>query len=456
MKRPACTFEFPPSYLCNMGIRRLFQETFRRKSARAPYPGNLSVFRLPSIVGRGVGIREYNMCSDADKFLAMSVCTPLSTVIGKMGDMLSGAAVYVTDSKGNERRKYADIRNLLGNPNPMQTGASFLKSVEMSLKLYGYCPVYTLRAGVFEDSVPAAMYVIPAPLFHMVSTGKLFKQSGIDGIVEEAYIDWGGFRETLSRDDYFVIYDSNFRVEGKYCDIRFDSQSDSLSAPVNGWIAAMRTSCRIVTDGGPKGIVYYNGPTEMGNTMDPQEKDALERKLMEKYGMFNGFPIAASPVKVGWIPLDFDADRLKLAELDERCERKICGAFGINYSLFNDAKYDNQESAKKAAYQDVIIPDANKIAGALTAALCRDGAEVRLDFSHVECLSADTQKKAQALSTAASALSSMMSSGLIDLPEARAYLAGLMDIDPDRVPDIRDDADENDKDNDDGNEEEQV
>ena len=81
---------------------------------------------------------------------------------------------------------------------------------------------------------------------------------------------------------------------------------------------------------------------------------------------------------------------------------------------------------------------------------------MRLDFSHVECLSADTQKKAQALSTAASALSSMMSSGLIDLPEARAYLAGLMDIDPDRVPDIRDDADENDKDNDDGNEEEQV
>ena len=424
-----------------MGIRRLFQETFRRKSARAPYSGNLSVFRIPSIVGRGSRVREYNMCSDTDKFLAMSVCTPLSAVIGKMGDMLSGASVYVTDHNGDEKRKYAPIRDLLNSPNPMQTGPSFLRSVEMSLKLYGYCPVYTLRGGVFSDSPPTAMYVIPPHLFHMTATGKLFSQSEIGGIVEEAYIDWGGMQKTLEDGEFFVIYDSAFRIEGQYSDIRFDSRTDGLSAPVNGWIASMRTSCRMVTDGGPKGIVYYDGGTEMGNTMDPSDKEELERKLMERYGLFNGFPVAASPVKVGWVPLDFNADQLKIAELDERCERKICGAFGINYSLFNDAKYDNQESAKKSAYQDVIIPDANNIARALTRALCPADAEIRFDFSHVECLQADRNRTAQALGQTADALGSLTENGLIDVSEARVYLASLMDIDPGKIPERRTRAD---------------
>lgn len=418
-----------------MDFKRMIRKL---KGRNSPVPcgtpgAGMSVFSLQKLMSAGKSPRKYNMLLDTDKFAAMSACTPLGTVIGRMGDMLSGAQVYVTDKEGNERRKYSDIRRLLASPNPMQTCVSFLKSVEVSLKLYGYCPVYTLR-GIFSDRPPLAMYVIPVPLFHMTATGKLFMQSDIEGIVDEAYIDWGGFRETLKREDYFVIYDSSFRIDGKYMDIMFDSQTDGLSLPVNGWVAAMTASCRMVTNGGPKGIVYYNSPTEMGNTMDPKDKEELERKLAEKYGMLNGFPIAASPVKIGWVPLDYNADQMKLAELDERCARAVCGAYGLNYSLFNDAKYDNQESAKKAAYQDVIIPDSRKISEALTRALCPEGAEVRLDFSHVECLSPDVQKKAQAVSTAASAMSSLMSAGLIDVMEARMYLSGLMEIDPGKAP----------------------
>lgn len=422
-------------YLCNMDFKAMIRRIKGRNSPASygAIGAGLSVFALRNTLSANDIPKRYNMLYDNEKFAAMSVCTPLATVIGRMGDMLSGAAVYVTDRNGNERRKYSDIRKLLEHPNPMQTCASFLKSVEISLKLYGYCPIYTLR-GIFSDAPPAAMYVIPVPLFHMTSTGKLFRQTDIEGIVDEAYIDWGAFREPLGKEDYFVVYDSSFRIEGRYSDIVFDSQTDGLSLPVNGWVSAMTASCRMVTNGGPKGIVYYDSPTDMGNTMDPKDKNYLERKLSEKYGMLNGLPIAASPVKVGWIPLDYNADQMKLAELDERCARAVCGAYGLNYSLFNDAKYDNQESAKKAAYQDVIIPDARKIAEALTRAVCPDDAEIRLDFSHVECLSADIQKKAQSISTTASALSSLLSAGMISVVEARTYLAGLMDIDPNDIP----------------------
>ena len=107
----------------------------------------------------------------------------------------------------------------------------------MSLKLFGYCPIFTVRAT--KKSLPLAMYVIPAQIFHMVSSGKLFRQYDIKDIVSSVYLEWNGLREELSDEDYFVIYDSSANVNGSNQDIEFSSVTDSLSMPVNNWIARL-------------------------------------------------------------------------------------------------------------------------------------------------------------------------------------------------------------------------
>lgn len=308
---------------------------------------------------------DYNLTLDRDKADSLLVCTPLSTVINKVGSLFANGRIYVTDKDGNEKEGYNDIRELLSRPNPLQTRVGFFKEIEMSLKLFGYCPIFTVRAT--KKSLPLAMYVIPAQIFHMVSSGKLFRQYDIKDIVSSVYLEWNGLREELSDEDYFVIYDSSANVNGSNQDIEFSSVTDSLSMPVNNWIAAMTASYQLIVNGGPKGIIYSDYTDKMGNqAMTPEEKEILESKLKEKYGILNKFPILTSKIKLGWIPLNYDASQLKLHEEDERCSRKICNAIGIDYSLFDESKYDNKSIAEKSAYQGLIIPDSEKVTEALT------------------------------------------------------------------------------------------
>lgn len=300
----------------------------------------------------------------------------------------------------------------------------------MSLKIFGYCPVFTIRAT--KTSLPLAMYVIPAPIFHMVSSGKLFRQYKIGEIVSAVYLEWNGMRDSLSEEDYFVIYDSSVRVSGNGTDIEFDSVTDSLSIPINNWLAAMSASQQLIVNGGPKGIIYSDYTDDMGNiVMSSTEKESLETRLKEKYGILNKFPILTSRIKLGWIPLNYDAAQLKLHEEDARCSRKICNAIGVDYSLFDESKYDNKNIAEKSAYQGLIIPDSEKVSEALTKALCDIGVYIKLDYTHIDCLQKDKSASSSAFQKMSSALIQLVKEGHITHDEARYELAKFIDIDPD-------------------------
>lgn len=373
---------------------------------------------------------DYNLTLDRDKADSLLVCTPFSTVINKVGSLFANGRIYVTDKDGNEKEGYNDIRELLSVPNPLQTRAGFFKEIEMSLKLFGYCPIFTVRAT--KKSLPLAMYVIPAQIFHMVSSGKLFRQYDIKDIVSSVYLEWNGLREELSDEDYFVIYDSSAIVNGSNQEIEFSSVTDSLSMPVNNWIAAMTASYQLIVNGGPKGIIYSDYTDKMGNqAMTPEEKEILESKLKEKYGILNKFPILTSKIKLGWIPLNYDASQLKLHEEDERCSRKICNAIGIDYSLFDESKYDNKSIAEKSAYQSLIIPDSEKVTEALTEVICPKGVFIKLDYTHIDCLQQDKSASSSAFQKMASSLIQLVEKGQITLDESRNELAKFIDIDPD-------------------------
>ncbi len=119
-----------------------------------------------------------------------------------------------------------------------------------------------------------------------------------------------------------------------------------------------------------------------------------------------------------------------MPETDERATKAICNALGVNYNLFDDAKYDNQESAKKGTYQDIVIPDSKKICEALTRSICRQGEFITMDFGDVECLQKDRRAMADTISQAANAYGKLVSDGLITIEEARQGLVEYIDIDP--------------------------
>ena len=272
---------------------------------------------------RGMPRIDYDMTNDSDKAAALQVCTPLSTVIYRIGSMFANGNVYVVDSKDNERPMYQEIRDLLNKPNPLQNRSGFLKDIYISLKLFGYCPIYTARG--IKGALPKAMWVIPPQTFHMVSSGNLFEQTEFDGVVDKAYISWINNNIPLEEYEYFVIYDSSVRVNGIGVDISFDTPTDSLSMPVNNWISAMSASHRLIVDGGPKGIIHSDYEDNYGNSaLDPNDKEEIEDSFKKEYGLLRKYPILVTKAKVKWIPLDYDSGQLKLHEEDARCEAKIC------------------------------------------------------------------------------------------------------------------------------------
>jgi len=379
------------------------------------------------------GKTDLDMSNDQDKAKAMNVCTPLATVIDKVGSLFSKGRYYVTDKDGNELTIHDDIRNLLRHPNVLQTGKQFSKQIEMSLKLFGYCPIYQLRA--IKSAFPTQLWIIPPELFHVISTGKLFKQNKLSGIIKNAYIQWGNEKIEVEPHEYFIIYDSEAVICGENNEIEFRSVTDSLSFPVSNWIAQMVASNTLIVNGGPKGIIYNNDTSEFGNAaLSSTEQEELNNKFKNKYGLVGKmYSILVTKAKLGWLPLNYDSNQLKLHEEDTRCSNKIANAIGINPNVFNsDSKYENQEAAERKAYQGLVIPDSELVSEALTMNLCPEGVFIKMDYSHVECLQKDRKESASALSLISNALSKLVDGDLITKDEARIELATYLEINPDK------------------------
>lgn len=396
-----------------------------------------------------IGRREdvtFDMTRDEEKARALMLCTPFFMVCDKLGSMASRGVPYVMDDDGNERDAYDDVRALLAQPNPLQTWTSFVKQVELSLSAFGYAPISFVRAT--PVSLPKAMWVLPAERFHLYGTGRWIRQTETGEVIARAFVKGeDGLQDIeLQTGDYAVIYNSMPIMRGgTQHEIDFVAPCDALSAPVSNWTAAMAATHTLLVHGGPKGILYSDYADDMGNTqLTRDEEMAVMDRFKQQYGLVGqDYPILVTRYRLGWLPLDFNADQLKLQETDDRATRAIATALGVNVSLFTESKYDNQESAKKGAYQDVVIPDSKKIAETLTRMLCTRGEHIEIDFSDVECLQKDKRAEADTLRTAGEALRTLVTDNIITITEARERLADYIDIDPSAaVPQINDNSNE--------------
>lgn len=398
--------------------------------------GFLDIFNIRK-KGSGVMIinpqnNGYIDMSDLDmRKEALKQVAPLSYVLSRIGSMSSDGMPYVVDKSNNEldNEEYNHIRKLLDNPNPMQDFSQFLKSVEIYIKLYGFCPLYIVRA----TQVSPIISMSPLP-------PESFRVEGFPTITElgrgikygKAYVDIDGSNIELEPEEYAIIHDGLFDVVNG--ELEFFSPIASLSEHVRNYIGQIKARGSLIINGGGKGIIHGDDTSEFGNLeLTPKEKDELNEEFKTKFGLVGQkYQILVTRAKVKWIPLSFDVNQLQLHEEDVACMKDIANAIGINPNLFiSDSTFQNQEAVKKSAYQDVIIPDANRIARALTNILCPEGAKIKIDYSHVPCLQQDFSASALALKNMALGLETLKNMGLISAKEARIELSKHIDINPD-------------------------
>lgn len=382
--------------------------------------------------GAGVSKIDFDFRRDADKAVAARLCPPFARVFEKCGNMLSNGRYYVVDDEGNEDSRYEGIRMLLKNPNPLQDGKTFLKSVERTLKIFGYCPIYAPRG--LSDMPPPVMYVIPPQLLSILWSGEYFGLTKSD-MISAAFVDFGDSKFSFDEKDYFIIFDGDIILPpNKNEGIKVHTIADSLTHPVNNWMAQIIARKNLIVDGGPKGILHKKTDASgMGNSMlTPAEKNRLQIQFKRRYGIVNkADQILITDADLGWIELSFKTADLMLHEEDKSCQEHIANAIGLNPNVFiSDSTFSNQESAKRSAYEDLIIPDAEKIAGALTERLCPEGIRIAIDYTHLSCMQEDLKAKAQSMASIASALDKLEARGTITRQESRIELSNYIDINP--------------------------
>lgn len=384
--------------------------------------------------GRTIYQTEYDMSSIADKALALRTVQPFAMVADRIGSMMRNGKYYVVDKNDNERPRYSEIVNLLETPNIMQNGKAFLKQVEIYLKVFGYCPVFCLRAT--KSDLPKAMVVIPPEMFHVEGKGNLFNSQSKEDIVKRAYIKWGNGEIELFEEDYILIYDSIADYPQQDGDeITFYTPVSTLSPHTRNYMSQLIGRGNLIVNGGPKGILYGNDTSDTGNAaLTPKEADSLNEKFKRKFGIVGKlYEVMVTSKKVGWINVGSNTQQLMLHEESASCVNDIANTLGLQPDMFSQGTtFDNKEAAKKAAYQDLIIPDSELIAQALTRGICPEGVFIKIDFSHVSCLQEDKAANAQSLCNAANAVGNLVNWGLITVDEARIELSNYLDIDPDK------------------------
>lgn len=377
---------------------------------------------------------EFDMTCAADKALALRVVQPFAMVVDRIGSMMRNGKYYVVDKNGNEKPRYADVLALLNKPNLIQDGKSFLKQAEVYLKVFGYCPIFCLRAT--KSDLPKAMVVIPPELFHIEGKGGLWSARKMEDIVKRAYIKWGNKEVNLYEEDYILIYDSIANYPQQDGDeITFYTPVDTLSPHTRNYMSQLIGRGNLIVNGGPKGILYGDDTSDTGNAaMTPKEAEEMNKSFKRKFGIVGKlYEVMVTNKKVGWINVGANTQQLMLHEEGASCLNEIANTLGMQPDMFSQgATFDNKEAAKKAAYQDLIIPDSELIAQALTEGICPEGAFVKIDFSHISCLQEDKAANAQSLSNAANAVGNLVNWGLITLDEARMELSNYIDIDPEK------------------------
>lgn len=331
---------------------------------------------------------SYNLTEAGQKSLALRYCPPLAMVADRCARMMQNGVLYVTDDENNERKEYADIVKVLKTPSPLTTWRALIYAIEQTLLVYGYCPLYVARAT--EHAPIIGLQVIEPKHFHQESTGRMIGVTAVGDMITRTYIEYGGMQIDLQPYEYTVITSHRVMVTSVGEHIRYSSQTDSLSQAVNNYMSAMIARGNLIINGGPKGIVYSNDTGDVGNqALTPSEKEEINKSFKSRFGLVNKmYQIMVTTKRVGYIPLGSNTDQLKLHEETDACRNAICNVLGVQPDLFSQgATFDNKESAKRATYQDVIIPDALMICEALSR-LFSQGKDVKiaLDFTDVPCL----------------------------------------------------------------------
>jgi len=333
------------------------------------YRKNATVYSIINLISKAASSVPINVFkkvneSQLKKYKAMTSGFMDGTIIHKSELIKKHALVEL---------EHTDLDMLLDRPNPAQSYASWISEVVAFGKLTGNRFIYGIgpdtgdNVGKYKE-----LYVMPSQIMEVIS---------------------GGILEPVK--EYSVEYNGQFKIPAdQICHIKdfnpyYDGTGSHLygQSPLKAGFRAMTTN----NEAAQTGVKYLQNQMARGVLMSDEgdlnevQAQQLKDKFKNTYQSSNNAgDVIITPKKLSWVNFGLSASDLSLIEQYNASIKDLCNIFNVPVQLLNNtdsASYHNMKEAKKALYQNAVIPELLKIRDELNRWLTpKFGEDLFIDF----------------------------------------------------------------------------
>lgn len=335
----------------------------------------------------------------------------LNTVISKGAEMFSNMEIKHKDKKGEEIEN-SEVLALLSKPNPLQSLEGFLYDYYINNAIYSAAYGYKNYAGG-SSKLPRVLWWLPSGLMKINTTGKVYRQFDIDGIIKNYEME--GDKTPFETKEII-----NIREGVSQNPLTPYSRIEALQIPLSNIVAALKSNNIILTERGMIGFISRDtGNTNDGMPINQKEKEQFQKQYKNEYDLDgNSGHVGIFSNSLKWVPMTFDVDQLKLYEGLEDSFAQICGAYGIDRDIFPSTKgatFENKSQGLKTTIQNTMQPLGTKLCNVLADHLgvTAKGETLECCFEHMPIMKDDEVKEYTALKLKAEYLSILLKDGVI-------------------------------------------
>ena len=355
------------------------------------YQKNATIYSLINLITKAattIPFQVYEKTSENDykRYKALTSGIMDAASIQKASLLQKNALVELQDT---------ELHKILERPNPAQSYNAWLTELIAFGKLtgnryiYGIGPDTGANVGKFTE-----LYVMPSQVMEIIS-------SGIMEPVSKYKLEYNGTKY-IDASEICHIKDFNPYYDGTGSHLYGQS-------PLRAGLRSLTTNNEAVQTG----VKYLQNQTarglltsEMGDINEVQAQQLKDKFKRQHQGSDNAGDIIITPNKMSWINFGLNASDISLIAQYNASIKDLCNIYNVPVQLLNNtdsSSYNNMKEAKKALYQNAVIPELIKIKDELNRWLAPkygDKLCIEFDFSVIPEMQEETDKVVDQLSKA--------------------------------------------------------
>ena len=291
--------------------------------------------------------------------------------------------------------EHTELHKLLERPNPAQSYASWITEMIAFGKLTGNRYIYGIGPETGENiNKYTELYIMPSQIME-INSGGIMKP------VESYTIEYNGTYH-IPAEQMCHIKDFNPYYDGTGSHLYGQS-------PLKAGLRSMTTN----NEATESGVKFLQNQTARGILMSDEGdlNEVQAQQLKDKFrkdhqGSKQAGDIIITPKKLSWVNFGLNASDMSLIEQYNASIKDLCNIYNVPVVLLNNTEsstYNNVKEAKKALYQNCVIPELLKIQDELNrwlAPMYGDNICIEYDFSVIPELQEETDKIVDQMSKA--------------------------------------------------------